>query len=239
MLELKLGHMTTKELADWANRSELYIQKNKKQWCDNNLSIYADYELCRGGVKITAIKNPVFLSSGLQEVRDKYRKYWGYGDLSIDTNTQCWVKLSADMVNKLQYETGRNYVSKCRREEYGVARKCNKYDGSKGYCHYIFCKSINGKPVLFTEEELKIKSDLSKQYLKSDEQDEMEKQALTADYKRGEISQEEYAESIANLISNDKGWVTFQEKLNEALGCETDFFIEVIDDAIKHQEFEF
>ena len=239
MLELKLGHMTTKELAEWSGRSESYLTKNKKQWCENNLNIYADYELCRGGVIITAIKNPVFLSSGLQEVRDKYRKYWGYDGLNIDTNTKCWMKMSEDMVNKLQYKTGRNYVSQCRREDYGVARKHKKYEGSKGYCHYIFCKSVDGQPVLFTEEELKIKAELSAIYLKSNEQDEIEKQALTAEYKRGELTHEEYAYAIAELISTDKGWTVFQEKLNEALGCDTDFFIEVIDDAIKHSDLDF
>ena len=101
MLELKLGFMTTKELADWSGRSEAYLVKNKKSWCDKNLVIYADYELTRGGINIISIKNPIFLSSGYQEVKEKYRKYWGYGDLNIDTNTQCWKKLSADMVNEV------------------------------------------------------------------------------------------------------------------------------------------
>lgn len=238
MLELKLGKMTTQELAEWCGRSESYIKKNKKAWCKNNLTIYADYELYRGGVIITNIISPIFMSSGFQEVKDKYRKYWGYGDLAIDTNTSCWVKMSADMVNEIKYDTGRKYVGQCRREDYGVARKKNKYDGQKGYCHYIFCKSIDGEPALFTEEELEIKAKLSNLYLKSNEEDEAEKQALTAEYKRGEITEIEYAEAISNLIASDKGWLKFQEELEKAIGCETDFFIEVVDDAIKYAELE-
>ena len=178
------------------------------------------------------------MSSGFQEVKNKYRKYWGYGDLAIDTNTSCWVKMSADMENKIKYDTGRKYVGRCRREDYGVARKRNKYDGEKGYCHYIFCKSIDGEPALFTEEELEIKAKLSNLYLRSDEEDEAEKQALTAEYKRGEITEIEYAEAISNLIANDKKWLKFQEELEKAIGCETDFFIEVVDDAIKYAELE-
>lgn len=228
--------MTTQELADWSGRSVKYLSDHKKRWCKTNLSKYAEYELTHGGVIITNIINPVFMSSGLQEVRKKYRKYWGYGDLAIDTNTSCWVKMSADMVNEIKYDTGRKYVGQCRREDYGVARKRNKYDGKKGSCHYIFCKSINGEPALFTEEELEIKSKLSKLYLKTDEEDEAEKQALTAEYKRGEINEEEYAEAISDLIANDKGWLKFQEELEKAIGCSTDFFIEVEDDAIKHIE---
>ncbi len=226
--------MTTQELAEWSGRSEAYIKKNKKQWCENHLKIYAEYELYRGGVVILKIKNSTFLSSGLQEVRKKYRKYWGYDDQNIDTNTACWVKMSSDMVNEIKYETGRNYVSKCRREDYGVARKKNKYDGAKGHCNYIFCKSIDKKPVLFTDEELKIKAELSRLYLKTNEEDEMEKQALTAEYRRGELSEEEYANAISDLIASDRGWLKFQEELEKAIGCNTDFFIEVVDDAIKH-----
>lgn len=239
MLELKLGFMTTKELADWSGRSEAYLVKNKKSWCDKNLVIYADYELTRGGVNIISIKNPVFLSSGYQEVKEKYRKYWGYEGLNADTSVQCWIKLSADMINEVQFETGRDYVGRCRREEYGVARRRNKREGTMGSCHYIFCKSIDNRPCLFTEEEIKIKNELSQKYLKTNEEDEIERQALTRDYKRGELTDEEYAIAIAELISADRGWVVFQSELNKALGCETDFFIEVIDDAIKQQDGEF
>ena len=231
--------MTTSELAEWAGRSAAYITKNKKKWCVDNLAQYADYELYRGGVEILSIKNPIFASSGLQEVRDKYRKYWGYDNLPIDTNTKCWIKLSSEIVNEITFETGRRYVGQCRREDYGVARKYNKYDGSKGYCHYIFCKSIKDKPILFTEDELKIKAELSKKYLRSNEEDELERQALTRDYKRRDITQEEYAEAMAELTSTNKGWIEFQKALEEAIGCQTDFFIEVADNAIKQQKFEF
>ena len=236
MLELKLGKMTTEELAIWADKSSKYLADHKKLWCENNLKIYADYELCRGGVIIKNIKHPFFLSSGLQEVREKYRKYWGYDDLSIDTNTKCWIKMSADMVNQIKADTGKKYVGQCRREDYGVARRNNKYTGKKGSCHYIFCKNIDGQPALFTEDELRIKTELWNKHMKTNEQDEIEKRALTAEYQRGEITDEEYAQTMANLITNDKGWCAFQDALEKAIGCPTDFFIEVVDDAIKYTE---
>jgi hypothetical protein len=137
------------------------------------------------------------------------------------------------MVNDIKFETGRRYVGQCRREDYGVARKHNKYDGKKGHCLYIFCKNINDKPVLFSDEELKIKAELAKKYLRSNEEEEIERQALTKEYKRGDISHEDYAEAMAELISMNKGWIEFQEALEKAIGCPTDFFIEVIDNAIK------
>ena len=231
--------MTTEELAEWAGRSINHIQKNKKQWCEKHLSQYADYKLYRGGVTILDIKQSVFMSSGLQEVRDKWRQHWGYDNLPVDTNTRCWTKLSSEMVNNIKFETGQKYVSLCRREDYGVARKKNKYDGSKGHCHYIYCKDVDGQPVLFTDEELKIKAELWKKYMRSEEQDEIERQALTKDYKNGEITQDEYANAIAELTLANKGWFEFQTAFEEIIGCPTDFFIEIVDDAVKQQEFEF
>ena len=209
MLELKLGKMTTQELAEWAGKSAKYIADHKKKWCNTNLTKYAEYELIHGGVNIISIKQSIFITSGLQEVRDKWRQYWGYDNIPIDTNTKCWMKLSSEMVNEVKFETGRRYVGQCRRENYGVARKHNKYDGIKGHCNYIFCKSINDKPVLFTEEELKLKTELANKYLKSNEQEEAERQALTKEYRRGDISQEEYAEAMAELTANNRGWIEF------------------------------
>ena len=239
MLELKLGKMTTQELADWAGKSVKYLSDHKKKWCQANLDKYAVYELTHGGVIIKEIKTPVFITSGLQEVRERYRQYWGYNNLPIDTNTKCWRKLSLDMVNKVTYETGRRYVGQCRREDYGVARKTNKYTGSKGECHYIFCKSIDEQPVLFTEEELKIKAELWKKHMTNiDEADAIERQALTKSYQKGEIDANEYAEAMAYINTHDRNWITFQIELEEALGCQTDFYIEIIDDAIKHKDLE-
>lgn len=236
-MELKIGFMTTDELAEWADRSSRYLQDHKKKWCEKNLQKYADYDLVRGGVCITKIYNPIFQSSGLQEVRQKYLTYWGKDGLKIDSTGNCWDKLSPHMVNELKDKTGCRYIGLCRREDFGVARKTNKYKGRKGECHYVFCKRINNEPVLFTEEEYRIKDELAKKYLKKvTEEDSVEVQALAKDYKNGEITAEEYAEIMAEIVSHDYSWFKFQTALEEAIGCETDFFIEIQEDIIIQME---
>lgn len=53
-------------------------------------------------------------------------------------------------------------------------------------------------------------------------------QALLADFKRGDLSKEEYQEAITDLLETDYGWNTFQCELNKALNCYTDFRVELL-----------
>lgn len=235
-MELKLGFMSVAEIAEWSGRAVKYISDHKKKWCQKNLQNYADYELVHGGVNIIKIHKPIFQSSGLQEVRQKYLTYWGKDQMRIDSNKECWRKLSSHMTHELKNSTGYQYVSLCRREDFGVARKTNKYKGKKGSCRYVFCKKVNNEPVLFTEEEYRIKSELAKRYLKSTEENNVEMQALAKEYKNGEITAEEYAEVTSEIVSHDYGWIEFQTALEEAIGCETDFFIEIEEDVIIQME---
>lgn len=47
MLELKLGFMSTDELAQWASLSAAHMAKNKKAWCQKHLkNVIHDYHLC-------------------------------------------------------------------------------------------------------------------------------------------------------------------------------------------------
>ena len=239
-MELKLGFMSTEELAAWSGRSVAHMKKNKKQWCANNLVIYADYELTRGGVNILKIKNKVFYSSGYQEVKTKWRGHYGYDGVPLDSCVKCWEKLSENMTTKLKDVTGISYVGQCRREAYGVARRDNKYDGHSGYCHFVYCKEVDDKPVLFTSAEEKIKKELQKKYFSTEEQakEKEYRKALLQSYKKGEIDKEEYIAAIFDLDDNDAAWLSFQEEFEKRIGYPTAFYVYVVDDAIKQYHSE-
>ena len=49
---------------------------------------------------------------------------------------------------------------------------------------------------------------------------------------------EEYMEAMTDMLITDKSWLGFQNSLEEAIGCDTDFFIEIIDNGIKIYELE-
>lgn len=239
MLELKLGFMTTQELADWGNVSLSYLQDRKKAWCEKQLSKHAKYQLKRGGVEILEIYIPMLLTSGKKEVEEKYLKHWGTPEYLVDTNKECWEKLKQDMKNELADSTGRAYISQARCADFGVAYKSRRREGTKGYCHYVFCKIVNGKPEPFSLEEEAIRKDLSKKYLSSREEEAYEMQALLRDFKEGNITKEEYCEAVSDTIANDKGWMQFQRAFEEAIGHITDFKIKLEPNAWEIPQGEF
>ena len=63
-------------------------------------------------------------------------------------------------------------------------------------------------------------------------------QALLEDYRRGEISKEEYQEAMVEIAENDWGWVEYKTKLEAALKCTVGFRVLIEDNAIKLHELE-
>lgn len=234
--QLKLGFMTNEELAAWSGKSLNTITKNKRRWCENNLKPYAEYETARGGVKILEIINPYFLSSARQEVKQKYLEYYGHYDeeaqehIYADTAKNCWKKLKPHMTNlSIADSTGVAYAGTSRREDFGSVKGNNKgKPGRKGECHFVFGKVINNEFYHFTEEEENIKKQLFKKYFHDLKIEQAEKQqALTWGLKHKELTVEEYAQAMSELLDNDINWVDFQIALDKALGCHTDFRVEL------------
>lgn len=241
MLELKIGFMSDEEMAQWCGKQLASYKRNRKRWAETKLISHAEFELVRGGVYIKNIKDPIYSISGKKEVKEKFEPCWGYGEFKVDTNKDCWNKLKQVLTNSLSDTTGLKYVSEAKCEQYGVAFKKKQREGTKGYCHYVFCKIVDGKPVPFTKSDLKIKAELEKKYLKDQTQQTYELQALLADFKRGDLSSEEYQEAMTDLLETDYGWNAFQKELNKVLGTQTDFRVELVNRAweIQDKEFEF
>lgn len=218
--------MSTKELAKWANKTPKYITDNKKNWCEKVLSKYAKYEIVRGGVNILSIIEPYFYTSGKREVEEKYLNYWGYDGYYIDQNNKCWAKLKPHMKNEISDRTGQNYVSQARIKDFGQASKKKEKGGIRGECRYVCFKIVDGKMLPFTEEELKIRAKVWKEtFAYSDIERAFEQRALTEAFKRGEISMEEYSETMVWLNDTDKDWYAFQARFESLIGYKIDFGI--------------
>lgn len=224
MEQLRLGFISTEELASWANLSASSLEKNKKRWCEKNLNKYATFELKRGGVIINKIFEPMYIGSGYKEVQTKYDKYYGHDTIKADTAKNCWNKLEPHMNNKIKETTGINYVGKARVEDYGTARKTKKRYGNKGLCRFVFGKIIDGEFYPFSEEEEKIKKELSKTYF-SDMKFEIieEQQALNWALKHKEITVEEYAVQMQELLDKETNWIDFQQAFEKIIQNKTDF----------------
>lgn len=224
MLELQKGFITTEDLAEWSGLSVSNLMKHKKQWCEKNLSKYAEYELKRGGVVIIKIIEPIFQGSGFKEVCSKYEDYYGHDGIKADTARNCWSKLSPNMNNKLTSSTGIGYVSKARVQDYGTARKSKQRNGTKGFCHFVFGKIVNGEYYPFTDEEEKLKKELWRQYFHDINEEVIEgQQALNWAWKHKEITAEEYAVQMAELLDKEVNWIDFQIALEDKLEAKVDF----------------
>ena len=67
--------MTNQEIANWAGISINYFSRNRRSWCEKNLSKCAMYELHRGYIDILEIKKPVRIKKQpkTQELSKYYR----------------------------------------------------------------------------------------------------------------------------------------------------------------------
>lgn len=226
--------MSNQEIADWGNISKSYLEKRKNKWCKKNLSSKAKYKIVRGGVEILEIYDPVFSSSGKQEVHNKYLDYYGNGKQKIDSCINCYNKIKRAGVIKapLSDSTLYSYVCSSRRKDFGVSKK---YDGELGHSQWVFCKIMpNGDVELFTEQEQEIKKKLEQKYLKSNTGVIYESRAIISAYKQKEITKEEYDEMLEELLTTEVGWDIFEAKFAEAIGYPVDFRIEVVENGIKY-----
>lgn len=240
-ISLKLGFMSNEEIINWAQISSNYFLRIRKSWCEKQLSKYAKYKLVKGGVEILEIIEPIYSSSAKREIEKVFPKCWGHDGYQIDTCKNACRKIIEKIGNKLDIaeSTTYAYTSLTKRELYGVI---NKYEGSIGESHWVFCKKINGEHYPFTEEEEKIKNELANKYLCTNKDKIITMKGLKSAYANGEITLDEYNEGIDELIDNEMGWLAFQEAFEKAIGCEVTFATYLQDNAIKlhgKQDFTF
>lgn len=212
--------MSDTDMAKWCNKELAAFKKNKSRWSKNTLSKYAEFSIIKGqGYEITKIYEPIFSASARKEVGEKWFEHWGYNGNLIDSNTACWYKLKPYMENKdIKDKTGIAYISYWKCEDFGVARKGKKREGKKGRCHYTFCVIVNGIPTAFDEEDCMKKAELEKIYLNPTyKEQKYEIRAIYSEYQRGEISKEEYEETLNEIVEQDLGWNKFEVAFNEYL----------------------
>ena len=240
---LKLGFMSTQDLANWAQLSSGYLSKKKKAWCEKQLYKYARYRLVTGGVEILEIYEPVYHSSAKKDVEKHFMKCFGTKDFKADQCKSVCEKIK-DKLNVLTVsdETYYSYTCQTKREWFGVPKK---REGTHGYCQFVYCKVVNDEFVPFTEEEDKIRKELIKKYFnKEHEEDVFTVQAAKKAYKRKEITKEELYEIIEQVSDNEIDWIGFTAEFEKTIKARTAFATLIVEDgvklyALKDEGFEF
>ena len=224
-MELKIGKMTTKELAQWFGISYGSFRTCKESKL-KELEDYAEFDIIYGGIIITKIKDDTMkkyikLSHKSKEiVFNAFDEEWNKS--GVDTCANVAIKIYDKHKNELTIapNTTYNYTIAARNELYG---RPYVDMGKLGNCRYIWVKIVDvdentGLKTLevFNEEEEKVKKELLKKYFKTDE----EKELMVAEMvERGEITKAEGYDMLCDLKNlTEAGFMAFKAELEAKIG---------------------
>lgn len=226
MKQLKLGKITSKELADWFGISYGSFRVCKQQKLEE-LKLYCTFDEVYGGVMI----NEIYDENNITYIKDSKKNYdlikasfdeeWNSN--GIDTCSNVAYKIYDKHKNELTIgdNTAYRYALKVRNELYGIP---NIGLGPLGSCFYLWCRKEFDKGnnlVIYTElsdEEQEIKKKLMKKYFSTD----VEKEIMVAEMVRmGEITKAEAYDALCEMKNlNTAGFMAFKKELEKAIGCE-------------------
>lgn len=219
-MELHLGKMTTKEIAEWFNLSYGGFRNHKAEKLDE-LKTFADFDEIYGGIYIKTIYTPIY-NKKESKIREVYKK--GFEELRspIDTvsniNNKIFEKYEKELTTLSSPQSGYHYAIEVRNANYGIPFKDV---GKLGRCYYLWCKveKRNDNELYFVQlspEEEQKKKNLLKQFFGTDE----EKDILIAQMvDSGEITEAEaYRLTREYRGLNNAGFTNFLKQLEAAIG---------------------
>ena len=233
-MELKVGKITNKELAEWFGVKPNTLSKKKVEKLEE-LKEYAEYHLEKGKVFIDKVYKPVYIkkkSANYRAIRNTVDETWSRDGL--DSCRRVSEEVYELVEDKITPATVYAYTREARNELYG---KPFSNGGLLGRCVYLWCKkNEDGKLEKFSLEEEKIKQDLKIKYFG----DVSEKQMFVKEMvRRGEITEEQAWGVLEDLTGmDDVGFVGFLRELQEKIGAQVVRGTFVERDGIKYLEAE-
>lgn len=219
-MELKIGKMTNKELAEWFDIKPDTMTRHKKKKLEE-LKAYADFKEIRGGVEITCIRKLTYNKKDSQ-IRQIYEQGFEEVRQPIDTvsniNNQIYEKYYEQLPTLSSAQSGYHYAIEVRNEKYGIPFKEH---GSNGCCYYCWCKQEideNNMPLYipFSEEEQKIKEKLLTKFFGNHEEKTILLQEMVL---AGEIKKEDAWDIFTEYSNlNQAGFTAFLKALEEEIG---------------------
>lgn len=220
-MELHLGKMTTKEIAEWFNLSYGGFRNHKTERLEE-LKTFADFDEIYGGVYIKTIYTPIY-NKKESKIREVYKK--GFEELRspIDTvsniNNKIFEKYGKELTTLSSPQSGYHYAIEVRNANYGIPFK---EVGKLGRCYYLWCKveRKNDNELYFVQlspEEEEKKKVLLKKFFGTDE----EKDILIAQMvDSGEITEAEaYRLTREYRGLNNAGFRGFLKNLESEIGA--------------------
>lgn len=220
-MELKLGKVSSKFLAEWFGITANSFSRNRTKKLEE-LKLFAEFYEEGKKIVITKIINPVYTKQGSTsylKIKNNIDENWS--DSGLDSCSTVSLKIKESLGDELaiQDTTIYNYTRRGRNELYG---KPFLGGGILGSCEYIWCKKqgegAETKYLKLTDEEEEMKQKLIKKYFG----DATEKQILVKGMvEAGEISSEEAWDVLVELTNMGTGnFMMFLAELQEKIGCQ-------------------
>jgi hypothetical protein len=223
-MELHLGIMTNKELAEWFGVTEKTLRSSKQRRM-KILKDYASFEEVRGKINILKIYIPVYVKKGSQQfelVKSHIDETWAKNGLDTKKHVSDQIYAKKEEYGIIVAKsTNYSYVCQGANQLYGRPT-VNEY-GEIGKCRYALCvlDAVTNEVRWFTEEEYAKRQELRKKYFDSKESKDLQdhKEAILKQVKLGELNDKEAAEQIYFL--EKQPYFDYLDALEDALGDNT------------------
>ena len=208
-MKLTEGKIKSTELAEWFGIKPQTLRTTKEKRYEI-LKDYCDFEEVYGGVLVSEVYCDTYSKvSPKSIIKDKVKECWD--ESGLDTCSKVSKKIEPQLPAlgvHLKSNTIYNYTWKGKNALWG---KAGGQEGEIGYCDYLWAKEVNGSYEPLTEEEIKIKKEITHKFYGN-----VEDRVLFAEdeYKNNEISLEEYRSRVIGEVN----YGSFMAATTAALG---------------------
>lgn len=168
-LELKLGKMTTKELANWFGITAASYNNSRTKKLEE-LRWYCDFDIVYGGIKVKVIRHSKYIKNNSRigkEIRDILPQVWRIGE--PHTCVQVGAKIYE--LKKQPGDQISTYIYQTRKQRTMLVGKPSP---DNPYCHYALVKGYRGDNEadthfeLLTPAEQEIQKEILQSYFRED-----------------------------------------------------------------------
>lgn len=220
--ELTEGAISFKELSIWFDLSPLCLTKHRKtkEKKLKQLKYYADYHLEGKKLYIDKVHVPVY-NKAYEIIEKKFYEYWGKNrpltleQMKIDTCKRVGEKIynsCAEVREQVKLNTVINYVSQIKREYFG---KTGVSSGTLGNSKYVYLNKECNAP-LGGEDFEKFKKCLTNIF--NGHNQFMQILGLFEDYTNKQISQQDFKDSLHEVITKEIEYWDIRKAIEKELG---------------------
>lgn len=202
-MELRLGKMTSREIAAWMDISYNTYRTRKQKYL-TQLKEFARYREVYGGVEILEIYLPTYVKNLNTDVAIYFEQVKNATDNLTSLSGMAEALVQTDEFYGTSVETMRQRMRKAGETAFGVTDE----EGSRGIYgsrEYIWCVKLNDRPNHYrclTAEEEKIFNDLIKAVYSSDVERIKKIMLLEETFKTSKMTKEEYFEKKDRMNLN-------------------------------------